>query len=239
MSYILKYTGPTINQKLDYIKNATVLDNSDLVDNGGTVIESSNSIDILSDIDASSPNNEQILKYNSTSGNWEAKDPSSGGGLPQLLPDLMSLDDTNTGSSRGTAFSMIQTIDFASGEDGSVWITFNFISALDASKDLNLDIYYNLSGSDDNSTVEFQTEYWCKGVGETPSASSPTGTNNESISTGTGEDGSIRDQSLNSIPSADISAGDVIILKFTRLGSNASDDYSGTFQLINVIPSQP
>lgn len=178
-----------------------------------------------------------ILKY--TGPEIEEKLDSGGGGLPQLFPDLMSLDDTNTGSSRGTAFSMIQTIDFANGEDGSVWATFNFISALDASKNLNLDIYYNLSGSDDDSTVEFQTEYWCKGVSETPSASSPTGTNNESISTGTGEDGSIRDQSLDSIPSADISSGVIITLKFTRTGSNVNDDYSGTFQLISVILSQP
>jgi len=164
---------------------------------------------------------------------------SSGSGLPQLTPDNMSLDDTDTEVTRGSIFSMTETIDYGStSADGSAWITFNFPSSLDADTDIDLDIYYHLSGSDNSKVVVFKTAYWCKAIGEAPNPASADGTNTDNISTGTGEDGEIRKETLTAIPNADIAAGDTIFLKLTREGSNGTDTYTGTFQLLYIMPSQ-
>ncbi|MEL1222312.1 MAG: hypothetical protein VW277_02345, partial [Candidatus Neomarinimicrobiota bacterium] len=50
------------------------------IDIDSTVLTTSSSIDDLSDIDASAPQNNQILQYNSSSGNWEPAFNSGGGG---------------------------------------------------------------------------------------------------------------------------------------------------------------
>ena len=50
------------------------------IDIDSTVLTTSSSINDLSDIDASAPQNNQILQYNSSSGNWEPAFNSGGGG---------------------------------------------------------------------------------------------------------------------------------------------------------------
>jgi hypothetical protein len=50
------------------------------IDIDSTVLTTSSGINDLSDIDASAPQNNQILQYNSTSGNWEPAFNSGGGG---------------------------------------------------------------------------------------------------------------------------------------------------------------
>ena len=107
------------------------------------------------------------IRFNSDETTFEGYDGSEwgdigggGSGLPQLMPDNMSLDDTDIEVARGSAFSMIETIDYGStSDDGSAWITFNFPSSLDAGTDIDLDIYYHLSGSDNSKVVVFKTEY--------------------------------------------------------------------------------
>lgn len=157
-----------------------------------------------------------------------------GSGLPQLMPENMSLDDTDIAVSRGDAFNMIETLDFDGSDDGSVWITFHFPSSLDDTSDINLDLYYHLSGSDDSTIVRFVTDYWCTSVGTMPLSGSPDDTNIDDISTGTGEDGEIRKETLTPISNLDITAGDTVTLKFKREGSSASDTYSGTLQMLYV-----
>ena len=183
---------------------------------------------------------EQVLTSNGTGAAPTFQDASGGGsGLPQLMPDNMSLDDTNIEVARGSAFSMVETLDYDStSADGSAWIIFNFPSSLDAGTDIDLDIYYHLSGSDNSKVVVFKTEYWCKAIGEAPNPASADGSNSDNISTGTGEDGEIRKVALTAIPNASIAAGDTITLKLTREGSNGTDTYTGTFQLLYIIPSQ-
>ena len=179
------------------------------------------------------------LAYKNDAGTEVVVGEGGGSGLPQLMPDNMSFDSTNIEAARGSVFSMAETIDYGStSADGSVWITFSFPSSLDAGTDIDLDIYYHLSGSDDSKVVVFKTEYWCKAIGETPNPASADGTNTDNISTGIGEDGEIRSQSLTAISNADIAAGDTIFLKLTREGSNGTDTYTGTFQMLYIMPSQ-
>lgn len=149
--------------------------------------------------------------------------------FPQLLPDLFSLDDTNTGVSRGSAFSSVESLDFDPSSDGSVWISV-YIPYIDSHTPK---VFYNLDGSDNSTTVTIQTEYWLTSSGETIDSASPTGTNSDDISTGTDQDNQVQTVSLSSIPTTNMSRGDFLTLKITRLGS--SDTYSGTFQLIYMI----
>jgi len=160
-----------------------------------------------------------------------ASGSGSGSSLPLVLPNYCSLDDTDDDVSRGNAFDMIETINFGDSTNGAIWFTFQFPSTFDASEDINLGIYYNLSGSDDSKIVTMQTKYWVYGDSSTPSPSSPTGTNSDGISTGTSEDGKRQSQALSSIPNASLTAGHTITLKFTRLDT---DTYAGTFQMLYI-----
>ena len=89
---------------------------------------------------------------------WVTVGGGAGTGLPLILPNNCSLDDTNDEVTRGSAYSMIETIDFSGVGDGSIWFSFLFLSALDASSDLNLELYYNLDGNDDSKIVTIQTD---------------------------------------------------------------------------------
>jgi len=174
--------------------------------------------------------------YGSNTG-WVETGGSSGGGssLPLILPKYCDLDDTDTDISRGSAFGMIETIDFGTTADGAIWFTFEFPDTLDDTTDIDLKMVYNLSGSDDSKIVTMQTEYWVYGSGDTPSEAAPDGTTSINISTGSGQDGARRVATLDPIPNAALTAGDTITLKFTRL---SSDTYTGTFQMLYVYMSQ-
>lgn len=225
--------------------NFIVADGSNWVAESGTTARTSLGLGSLStlsevtsaEISSDTAPNEYVLTADG-SGNTEWRESSGGGGsgLPLLKPDNWSLDDTDTGSSRGNAFSMVETIDFASGSDGAAWITFHFPSSLDAGTDISLNIYYNLSGSDDSKSIDLEIDYWAVADGETPAAGTPDGTNSDSISTGTSEDGKRQSASLTAIPNAAITADDTIVLKVTRLGN--TDSYSGAFQILYVFPHQ-
>lgn len=160
----------------------------------------------------------------------------SGRSLPNLRPDDFSLDDTNTGSSRGNVFGMIETIDFTSGEDGSAWITFNFPTELDESSDVLLDIYYVLSGDDNDKSVDIQIDSWAYSDGDIPNPDSPDNTATDTLNTGTAQ-GVAGSMSLTNIPASILnSSTHTITLKVTRVGS--SDTYTGTFQMMYLRPSQ-
>ena len=190
-------------------------------------------------IDSESTTNGYVLTADG-SGSAEWRESSGGGGggsgLPQIMPEDCGLDDEDTGSERGNAFGMIETINFSPSADGAAWFTMHFPSTLDDSSDINLDLIYNLNGSDDSKTVNFTTDYWVYGDTETPIPSASDGTNNDTISTGTGEDGQRQSTTLSVIPATSLTAGNTITLKFTREGS--SDNYGGTFQLLYVFPYQ-
>jgi hypothetical protein len=49
-------------------------------------------LDAITDVDAAAPSNGQVLKFNSTSGNWEAADDLTGGGGATELADLTDVD---------------------------------------------------------------------------------------------------------------------------------------------------
>jgi len=169
--------------------------------------------------------------YYGSNSAWIELGGGGGASLPLVLPKNCSLDDTDNDISRGSAFSMVETINFGSTSDGACWFSFQFPSAFDDTTDLKLDIFYNLDGGDNSKIVTVQTKYWVYGDGDTPNPASPNGTNSNDIDTGTGEDGKRQSASLNPIPNSALTAGDTITLKVTRL---SSDTYAGTFQMFYI-----
>lgn len=172
--------------------------------------------------------------YGSNSGWVELTGGGTGGSgvsLPLIIPSSCSLDDTDDDVSRGNAFGMVETINFGSISDGAVWFSFQFPATFDTSKDINLDIFYNLNGADDSKIVTIQTKFWLYGNSTTPNPVTPTGTNSNNISTGTGMNGKRLSTSLNPIISSFLTAGHTITLKITRL---STDTYTGTFQMLYI-----
>lgn len=205
------------------------------------------SIKLYEGADASTPNAGLIVVYAKTDGKLAYKNDAGeeivigsggGSGLLQLVPSNVSLDDTNVGSDGGNAWDIAETIDFSPSENGSIWATIHFPNTLDPSVDISLKIVYNLNGSDDSTNVRFQTEYWTYGSTETPSSSTPTGTNTDDISVGTGTDGQRLETTLSVIPNTALAESDTITFKFTRLSEDANDTYSGTFQMLYIFPYQ-
>jgi len=156
----------------------------------------------------------------------------AGSSLPLVLPNYCSLDDTDDDISRGNAFNMVETINFNDLSNGAIWFTFQFPASFDGSKDINMILYYNLSGSDDSKIVTWQTKYWVYGDTTTPNPASPTGTNSDDINTGLSQDGKRQSKILSTIPNVSLTSGHTISLKFTRLVS--LDTYTGTLQMIYV-----
>ena len=149
--------------------------------------------------------------------------------FPLILPNYCSLDSDDNDVSRGSAFNMVETINFGSSSNGAIWFTFHIPLSFDDTNDLNLNMCYNLNGNDNNKIVTIKTEYWIYGNSETPNPSTPDGSNTDNINTGIDQDGKRHFVSLSAIPSSVLATGNTITLKFTRL---SSDTYSGTFQML-------
>jgi len=176
--------------------------------------------------------------YYGTNAAWAEVGSGSGGGssLPLILPKNCSLDDTDTDVSRGSAFNMVDTLDFGPTALGTVWFTFEFPSTLDDSKDIDLKLVYNLSGSDDSETFRFQVSSWSYASGETPGAAQAA--SNNDISTGTSEDGKRQSETLAVIPNSILTAGDTVTLMLSRRSINPADTYTGTLQMLYIYMSQ-
>lgn len=192
------------------------------------------------EIDDSSPEDGDTLVYDSDQNKliWDTVEGGAGSGLPLLIAKNMDLDDTDTGASRGKAFDIIQTINFNSDEDGASWVSFHFPDTLDETKDVNLKLFYVLDGEDDDTNIEFLTEYWTYNDNDTPDSLTSDGTNVISIDVKADEYEQRLSTSLPSIPSSDLSLNNTITLKFTRLGSDSNDTYNGTLKMMYIFHSQ-
>jgi len=192
------------------------------------------SVDELNNI-IQSGTSAQVLTSNGVGTVPTFQDASGVTGLPQILPNMCSLDDVSTDASFGSVFDITSTIDLGSTSDGTFWFTFQFPSTLDDTSDITLEIIYNLNGSDDSKLVTMETKYWIYGNGETPVESTPDGTNSDNISTGIGIDGTRRISTLTNIPNSALTIGETVTLKFTR---KSTDTYSGIFQVISIFMGQ-
>ena len=167
--------------------------------------------------------------YVGTSTEWVEVGSGSGSALPLVLPNDCSLDDTYTDIARGSAFGMVETLDYAGSSDGAAWYTFHFPSTLDDSKDINLLMVYNLDGSDDSKIVTIQVAYWVYGNTTTPVEGVPTATNSDNISTGVSQNAQRQSTTLTAISNSNLTAGHTITLRILR---DSTDTYSGTFQML-------
>ena len=95
--------------------------------------------------------------YVGTSSGWEAV---GYGGLSEveIRPSLVDLDDINTGADNGQVFGIIDSIDFSSLEDGTIFSTFKFPDGWSLDEQINIDIFYHLEGNDPAKNVRLKTE---------------------------------------------------------------------------------
>ena len=175
-----------------------------------------------------------------------AADGSSGSGSGtisdiDIRPDAMRLDDVATGADRGTVWSIIDTVDFEQSTDGAVWFSFKFPSGWDDTKDINFTLKYTNNGNDQGKSIILNTSAWAIEAGDIPNASSPDASNVDTIGTSSSNIDNFSSVQLSNgkVPSAALTATtDTIAIKLTRDADNASDNYTGTFQLISVLANQ-
>lgn len=159
----------------------------------------------------------------------------SGIGVMDVRPDDVSLDDTNTGNSRGDVFGMFETIDFPNTATGSIWYSYKFPDSWNTSEDINLEIAYALSGNDPSKVVTVKIDAWLVETGDQPDPAAADYSGSDNISTDSTNIGKYSEATLNngSITSASIPSGTKsVVIKLTR--DVGSDTYTGTLQLIGI-----
>ena len=186
------------------------------------------------------------LKYHDGS-SWTkvaAEGSGSGSGAINeidIRPDQFRLDDVATGADRGVVWNMLDAVDFDPDNDGAIWFSFKFPSGWDDTQDINLTLEYSCNGNDQGKTIVLNTQAWALDTGDTPNQSSPEASNIDNIGTSSSNIDTLSEITLinGKVPASILSATtNTIAIKLTRDANNASDNYTGTFQLISVLAKQ-
>jgi hypothetical protein len=183
--------------------------------------------------------------YDGTSWVAFAGGSGSGGGGSisdiDIRPSQMRLDDVATGADNGVVWSLFDTIDFDPDNDGAVWCSFKFPDGWDDTKDIDLTFKYTCNGNDQGKSIIFNTSAWAVEVGDTPTIGSPDSSNVDTIGTSSSNIDKMSSVQLSNgkVPAAALTSNtDTVIIRFTRDADNASDNYTGTFQLLSVLANQ-
>ena len=147
------------------------------------------------------------------------------------------LDSVNDGVYRGSAFGLIESLDFQPSNIGSTYLSFKMPDGFTSIKDIKIKHIAVLNTNDVGTDIIFKTESWLINSGDTPDPLSPNHTVTSTISCQANHINTVEIISLPEIiiPSSLISELDkYIVMKFTRDATNVNDTYSGTFQLIAV-----
>lgn len=152
-----------------------------------------------------------------------------------ILPNEMRLAGN---SSKTTIFSdNVDCIEMPTGLDSSVFMLIPITKFIDISKDIIVDIVYNLSSTTSSQKVKLENDVWIVNNGYTVGAS-PDSSYTDYITSK--DSANIYRMSLfnTKIESSDLTAVDVkekfVLIRITRSGSEVEDDYTGSFNLINV-----
>ena len=161
--------------------------------------------------------------------------------LTELIKNAsdFTLDSTDVGSDKGTAWGIIESVDYDPDTDGAAWISFKLPVFWDASDDIKFDLYYNLDGLDNSHTIDLEFDSWCVAEGETPAIGAPTESDTWLLSSGVAQNDAMRilthTTSAFQITAANITSGDVISVRIRRDADDVGNDtYTGTFQLIKL-----
>ena len=151
-----------------------------------------------------------------------------------IRAENMSLDDTNTDVSYGTAFSMIETVDFEPTGDGSCWISCKFPDNFSPSQNLELDLAYNLNGADDSKNIRLVVDFWALLEAATPDHTTPDVSYNNDIASANATNINKFDEiALIDIDSSNIPDNTKsIVIKLTR--DISEDTYTGTLQITGI-----
>ena len=145
------------------------------------------------------------------------------------------LDTVNDGLSRGSVFGLIESIDFESSNVGSAYISFKMPDGFDYDKDIKIKHIASLNSVDSGKLIVFRTESWLIDSGDVPSTA-----DSNVLSAIQSQDNHMGTLEIISIPeiiipsSLIIGTDQFITLKLTREALDASDTYSGSYQLIAI-----
>lgn len=201
-------------------------------------IESSDFLKIINKLnELGSPDTDDYIPIYDTSEGTSKKiaNSSLGGGINAINIEAESihLDDTDTGSTRNSAFGLYNTIDFSYSEEGAVWISFLYPTNWSTDNDISITLIFTLDTNDPSKTVRFVTEFWSVVEGETPAESSPDQTTNNDITTNSDNINKYAEVDINSINSSNIESNIKSgVIKLTR--DVSEDNYGGTVKLIGL-----
>lgn len=200
-----------------------------------TVDGNGNTISNLSTYLLETNNARYIFTYHSETGNWLVAKTTEETVVKSIthkvLPYEVALDDTNVGSDGGNIFGIMESVDFSSTEDGSIWAPFRInIGNLDLKSDIKFDLLYSLNGDDSPSVVDVEIDYWLLETNNSYDSSTPDGTITDSITSGIDNIGKLDEITLTGQISSSLLTENIelVALKITRKGT--TDDYLGTFQ---------
>ena len=177
--------------------------------------------------------------YSGSSGEWTytqtLEEPLSKDVYQKITPTYMNLDDIDVGSDGGNLFGIIETVDFAANEDGTIWTVFKYETKnLSVDQPIYIDLHYSLNGDDPNKDVYLETSYWALDPSMSYDIDNPdsTAVQDVIVSDSTANIGIYVVETLTAEvdPMYLSSDTEFIVIKFTRSGS--TDTYSGTFQLV-------
>jgi len=147
------------------------------------------------------------------------------------------LDSVNDGLSRGSVFGLIESIDFEPSNVGSAYVSFKMPDGFAEDKDIKIKHIASLNSVDSGKIIVFRTQSWLVTSGAIPNVATAdsdvvSGIPSQDNHMGTLE---IIPISETIIPASAINGTEQFItLKLTREATDASDTYSGLYQLIAI-----
>lgn len=152
-----------------------------------------------------------------------------------IRPENLSLDSTETGTSRGSVFGIYETIDFPNSVNGAAWYTFKLPDEWGTSNNIGIELAYSMNGNDPSKIVKIDTDAWLVESGDQPDDSVPDYSASDNITTDSDNIGKYAEITLTNgtVTSANIPSGCLsVAIKLTR--DVGSDTYTGSFQLISL-----
>ena len=159
----------------------------------------------------------------------------------QIMPNQMAFDFTDTGADAGTLFGIYQCIDFSATQDGAIWFNFEFQNYWDYSKDIRFDFTFSFNGTDTGKICRLEAKMWATMNGQDETASSPTYTVTEDITSTADMEGKRYRQLMTSIKfpfnSLNTTNNQSIAMRLKR-DTSATNNHSAVWKLVSVIARQ-
>ena len=181
--------------------------------------------------------NSEDAFYGGTGTRWERIPYTNEINSKIIKPENFNYDSVDLGVDGGIVFNIIDTADFDSAQDGSIWFSCEFYKYWQTFKDIKLELKYSLNGTDNSKHIRLITKAWSIDTGDAPNISSPDINTTDTLTSSSSNTGKIYKETLtngkigNSYLNSNTTS---LVFKLTREASNVADTYSGTLQLISI-----